>query len=98
MLMRSLTMCLLFAANLWAVGGPRYVETAPRPGAFALAENRSAAAIRVDKADWPGVQRAAHDLQADVNRVTGITPAWGTTAPNRVLIGTGGKSDPPDKL
>src|ERR1051325_4085777 len=98
MLMRSLTMCLLFAANLWAVGGPRYVETAPRPGAFALAENPSAATIRVDKADWPGVQRAAHDLQADVNRVTGITPAWDTTEPKMVLIGTVGKSPLIDQL
>ena len=65
-----------FAAHLWALGGPRYVQTFPRAGAFALAESGSAAAIRVDAADWPGVQRAAHDLQADLKRVTGITPAW----------------------
>ena len=66
--------------------------TSPHPGAFALVENGSAAAVRVDAADWPGVQRAAHDLQADVNRVTGVTPAWDTTAHKMVLIGTVGKS------
>src|SRR5580692_12532918 len=90
--MRPLLTCFLFAANLWALGGPRYVETSPRPGAFALVENGSAAAVRVDAADWPGVQRAAYDLQADVNRVTGFTPAWDTTARKMVLIGTVGKS------
>ena len=68
------------------------------PGAFALAEKGSAAAIRVDAADWPGVQRAAHDLQADVNRVTGITPAWDTPAHKMVLIGTVGKSPLIDQL
>ena len=90
--MRLLLTFLLLSASLWAIGGPRYVETSPRPGAFALVENGSAAAIRVDAADWPGVQRAAHDLQTDVNRVTGVTPAWDTTARKMVIIGTIGKS------
>ncbi|MGA3236688.1 MAG: glycosyl hydrolase 115 family protein [Bryobacteraceae bacterium] len=96
--MRPLLTCFLFAANLWALGGPRYVETSPHPGAFALVENGSAAAIRIDAADWPGVQRAAHDLQADVNRVTGVTPAWDTAARKMVLIGTVGKSPLIDQL
>ena len=90
--MRPPLTCFLFAANLWALGGPRYVETSPHPGAFALVENGSAAAVRVDAADWPGVQRAVYDLQADVNRVTGVTPAWDTAAHKMVLIGTVGKS------
>ena len=47
-----------------------------------MVENGSAAALRVDAADWPGVQRAARDLQADVNRVTGVTPALNTAAFN----------------
>jgi Glycosyl hydrolase family 115/Gylcosyl hydrolase family 115 C-terminal domain len=81
-----------FGAHLWALGSPRYVETSPRAGTFALAENGSAATIRVDAADWPGVQRATHDLQADVKRVTGITPAWDTAAHKMILIGTVGKS------
>ena len=90
--MRPLLTFLLLAANLWALGGPHYVGTSSRPGSFALVENGSAAAVRVDAADWPGVLRAAHDLQADVNRVTGVTPAWDTTAHKMVLIGTVGKS------
>ena len=96
--MRPLLACLLFTGNLWALGGPHYVATSPHPGAFALVENSSAAAIRVDAADWPGVLRAAHDLQADVNRVSGISPVWDTTARKMVLIGTVGKSPLIDQL
>jgi hypothetical protein len=92
-----LTYCLL-TASLWGLGGPRYVETSARAGSLALVENGSSAALRVDAADWAGVQRAAHDLQADVNRVTGITPAWNTTAKKMVLIGTVGKSPLIDRL
>src|SRR5580698_176117 len=101
--MRLLLAGLLLTANLWALGGPRYVETSSRPGTFPLVENGSAAALRVDAADWPGVLRAARDLQADVNRVTGVTPAFNTTAPSpatsrMILIGTVGKSPLIDEL
>ncbi len=100
--MRSLLVFFLSTARLWALGGPHYVETSPQPGAFALTEKGNAAAIRVDPSDWPGVIRAAHDLQADVNRVTGVTPAWvvqgDTTARRMVLIGTVGKSPLIDQL
>ena len=96
--MRLLLACLALSANLWALGSPRYVETTPRAGAFALVENSAAAAILVDATDWPGVQRAAHDLQADVNRVTGVTPAWGSTGRKMILIGTIGKSPLVDRL
>ena len=96
--MRLLLTCVFLPTALWAVGGPRYVETSPRPGAFALVQNGAAAAVEVDAADWPGVQRAAHDLQADINRVTGVTPAWNTTARKMILIGTAGKSPLIDRL
>jgi hypothetical protein len=43
-----------FAANIWALDGPRYIVTSSRPGTFALVENGSAAAVRVDAADHPG--------------------------------------------
>ncbi len=85
-------LCLLSAGTLWALGSPHYVETSPQRGGVALVEKGAAAAIRVDSADWPGVIRAGHDLQADINRVTGVTPSWDTTARSMVLIGTVGKS------
>jgi hypothetical protein len=81
----------------------RYVETRSTPGSFALAApGGTVARLVVDPADWPGVVRAVNDLQADVQRVTGVTPtvvpevtSAGQTA---VLIGTVGRSPLIDRL
>lgn len=65
-------------------------------GGFALVRQDAAAPIWADPADWPGVLRAARDLQADVERVTGRKPNFATSqptgAPAAVLIGTLGRS------
>ncbi len=85
-----------------AIGRAQYVATSPSPGAFVLVQGRDAAPIRVDEADWPGVIRAAVDLQADVERVTGVTPAIGRDAARpgarAVIIGTLGRSALVDRL
>jgi hypothetical protein len=56
----------------------------------------------VDDADWPGVLRAAADLQADIRRVTGLMPALVRDAPGGgrpvVIIGTVGRSPLVDRL
>src|SRR5579862_9516031 len=96
--MRPLLACLVLSANVWALGGMQYVETSSRAGAFALVENGSAASVRVDVNDWPGVARATRDLLADVNRVTGVTPALNIAARKMILIGTVGKSPLIDQL
>ncbi len=65
-------------------------------GSFPLLAAKRPAPIYLDAADWPGVLRAGADLQADVERVTGIKPALVTNgAPAgkpAVIIGTLGKS------
>ena len=65
-------------------------------GSFQLEQNQKAAPIFLDEADWPGVLRAGGDLQADVERVTGIKPVLATnSAPAGkflVIIGTLDKS------
>ena len=50
------------------------------PGSFPLEASKQSAPIFLDPADWPGVLRAGGDLQADVERVTGIKPALFTNA------------------
>ena len=65
---------LLLPHAALAIGQARYVETAARPGSFPIAQDNACAAIYVDSADYPGVIRAAGDLQADIHRVTGCTP------------------------
>jgi len=65
-------------------------------GSFPLKSEKKAAPIFLDQSDWPGVLRAAGDLQADVERVTGIKPAVATnsvpTGKVAIMIGTVGKS------
>ncbi len=64
----------LLSHSAFPLGQTRYVETAARPGSFPIAQAHVCAAIYVDAADYPGVIRAAGDLQADIARVTGCTP------------------------
>src|SRR5262249_30949455 len=69
---------------------PAFVMTNDQPTGFALVHAGSVAPILVDSNDYPGVLRAAGDLQADVGRVTGLTPAIQSnataSATNIVLI------------
>ena len=71
-------------------------------GETILVRAGAAAPIFVSAEDWPGVQRAAQDLQADIERVTRIKPDYSTTSPMNgatvVLVGTMGKSPVIDQL
>ena len=70
-------------------------ETAER-ASIALVQNKQATRIYVDKADWAGVLRAASDLQADIERVSGVKPELVTgrrpSGEVAVIAGTLGKS------
>jgi len=86
-----------------ATGGERtLVQFAPEPGALALAHDGIVAPLWVADDDWPGVRRAAGDLQADFARVTGAKPALSTgqptASPAAILIGTVGHSALIDSL
>jgi hypothetical protein len=75
-----------------ALGQPRYVETIAQPGSFPIAQAETCAAIYVDARDYAGVIRAAADLQADIARVTGCTPAivhdTGRLGTHAIVIGS----------
>jgi hypothetical protein len=84
-----------------ALGQPSYVSFgsslgSPAPGSFALVENHIAIPLLVSDSDWPGVVRAAQDLSADIDRVTGVQPGVkhvsSEVAGVAVIIGTIGKS------
>jgi hypothetical protein len=95
-------LCLASSAPAWALGQPSYVTTATAPGAVPLVRGQQTTPIWVDAADWPGVVRAAGDLQADIRRVTGLTPSLErdekVVAPVLVIIGTVGRSPTIDRL
>jgi len=98
----ALLSILLFFISLPAWAGPTvpgiasYVSTQKSKGSFPLAASGKTAGLYASSADWPGVLRAAKDLQADINRVTNATPTLTTdkapTGKEVVLIGTIGKS------
>jgi hypothetical protein len=66
------------------------------PDSFPLLQNKQVASICVDQSDYAGVLRAASDLQADIERVSGVKPelaANGVPSGKIVIIaGTLGKS------
>lgn len=90
----GLVAVLLGFVRLWA-SGPAEVDAQPVADHFALAREGWVAPLFVSADDWPGVRRAAGDLRADLERVTGGAPVLSDRAPagnDVVLIGTVGKS------
>ena len=96
-----LVLLVLSSQNIFALGEPGYVETSSTPNNFALCDGQ-VAPILVDTNDWPGVARAAGDLAADTDRVTGHHPKvlnqLKSAGKNVVIVGTIGKSEFIDRL
>lgn len=66
-----------------------------------VAVDKTASEICFDTKDYPGVIRAVHDLQNDIDSVTGKRPSLVTgneSSDNVIIIGTLGKSKLIDKL
>jgi hypothetical protein len=91
--MKPALLVVALAANAFAIGQARYILDRPAAGAFAIVH----APVYVDPADWPGVARAAADLRADIERVTGVKPADAFAA-RGILVGTIGRSPAIDRL
>ena len=92
----------VLACNCFALGEIQFVANLPEQGGFPICEECSVAVIGVATNDFAGVIRAAGDLQADIARVTGLTPKLHSGKPdsgaNVILIGTIGKSQIIDHL
>lgn len=96
----ALTWLLVSAPLANANGGngydllPQYVAFEVKDGAFRIAGEGVAAPVYVDTADWAGVLRAAGDLCADIERVTGIQPqsiSNGEAPQGAIVVGTLGR-------
>lgn len=83
-------------------GEPRFVAFEMQRGAAVVARNDRAATLWLDDTDFPGVIRAARDLQDDVQRVTNVKPELVTQpqihGESAIIIGTIGKSRRIDDL
>ncbi|MFL6335552.1 MAG: glycosyl hydrolase 115 family protein [Pyrinomonadaceae bacterium] len=102
-LLGALLCALVCAPPAHALGRERYVEFTPARGSFRLFTAGVAAPIYLDSRDYPGVLRAAHDLRADIERVTKTRPGLFIdqtvrAADDIVVVGTLGKSRLIDEL
>ena len=90
------------AVRTAALTTDNFVSEQGEAGSFCVVANGGAADIFTDANDWPGVRRAAMDLQADIKRVSGLTPKFFTdkeiSGANVILIGTIGRSEIIDRL
>lgn len=86
----------------FGIGQMKFVSTNKTAAAFQMAAAGTVASVFVDSRDWPGVVRAAKDLCADIERVTGVKPAiYESDEPvgtNVIIIGTLGRSRLIEKL
>jgi hypothetical protein len=96
--------CLAPTGWAFASGQQRYVTTDWHTGDFSLVKQKVAAPLYVDTSDYPGVIRAVGDLQQDILRVSGTSPAIlnsphpHISGTRPVIIGTLGRSAAIDEL
>ena len=95
--------CLLtLPCDGFALGQVPYVQGIYVQGGFTIVQGKMAAPVYVDRNDYAGVVRAVHDLEADIARVTGCTPAVvhdeKGLGGNVIIAGTIGKSQLVDRL
>jgi hypothetical protein len=55
-----------------AIGGPQCLSFTQTK--YAIVNGGAPATIWIDSKDWPGVHRAARDMQTDLQKVTGVKP------------------------
>jgi len=93
-------MLLVFVLN--AVSAQESYVTSTRGNNFSLSSEKKSATLLISDSDFPGVLRAAKNLQTDIEKVTGTKPLLTTSNSTKerevVIIGTLGKSPLIDQL
>ena len=93
---------VLLAGRVFGLGQIQLVGDSFSPGAFPMVQKGVAADLYADTNDFAGVLRATGDLQADIARVTDLSPHrvfdQSHLGKNAILIGTIGKSALVDRL
>ncbi|MEO7989700.1 MAG: glycosyl hydrolase 115 family protein [Chryseolinea sp.] len=90
---------LCFALTLAAQD--KYVSTKNETGSFNLSLSGKSTSLWISATEFPGVLRAAKNLQEDISKVTGVKPLLLTGKSKEreaVIIGTIGKSELIDQL
>jgi len=83
-----------------ASGIDPFISKTYTPGSFSVVNNGKATSILVGDDDWAGVSRAVKNLQADIEKVSGIHPNLlnKKSAGMLIIVGTIGKSAIIDEL
>ena len=93
---------VLFSSTVLALGQASFVAFEAAPGDVVLAQRGEVVPMFLDADDHAGVLRAAADLQADFERVTGARPELvldrAPTGVSAVIIGTLGRSSLVEEL
>jgi hypothetical protein len=94
--------CTSSPASASASASGAFVSERHSDGDFCLFAEGNPASLFVDAGDWPGVVRAARDLQTDIRRVSQIVPALthdpAHLGPSAIIVGTLGHSAVIDQL
>ncbi|WP_288129911.1 glycosyl hydrolase 115 family protein [Microbulbifer sp.] len=94
--------CLFFSSHTLALGSPSFVSKSPSPEDFRLVDRKASAPLFVDSNADAAIRLALHNLQEDVERVTGTRPSLVHTIKNldthAVIAGEIGKSPLIDRL
>lgn len=95
-------LCLLAICHVvYAIGQNTCTTFKSSASTFPIVNNGQATPILLSADDWPGVQRAAADFAADIQRVTGVEPSrtnfttdssGSFKSSSAIIIGTLGKS------
>ncbi len=93
----------LFASSLsFALGEKSYLTSSATSGDLVLVDAKNSATLYVDAKDYQGVQRAAKNLQGDIEKVSAQKPSLTQTTSElksqAVIIGTIGHSQLIDEL
>ncbi|KAH9476877.1 hypothetical protein JR316_0010793 [Psilocybe cubensis] len=66
---------LALLCGVYAIGQDTCVTFQSSSNTFAIVDNKKASPILISSDDWPGVQIAAANFQADIERVTSVKPS-----------------------
>lgn len=103
---RILLGILFIAYGVHAIGQSTCVSFKSSGSTFPIVSSGKATPVLLSADEWPGVQRAAQDFAADIQRVTGQKPslsnvtASASSAKSRtaIIVGTLGKSSLIDQV
>jgi hypothetical protein len=102
MMKKIFLLILITGLNTWCVlaGISPFISKKPVKGSFSISTKQKNATLLLSKNEWPGVIRAAKNLQDDIRKVTGRTPELNIdqVAPMTIIIGTIGNSKIIDQL